>query len=85
MGDFAEKFNQYFEEEKYTFNVSYIYNPESFIVGRKAKIILHGRLSIKNYPMSLELLRNTKVKVIVTNFQQIQSVYDFSIVKWTNS
>lgn len=85
MGDFAEKFSKFFEEERYNFNVSYIYNPESFIVGRKTKIILHGRLSIKNYPMSLELLKNTKVKVIVTNFQRIKTAYDFTITKWTDS
>lgn len=35
--------------------------------------------------MSLELLRNIKVKVIVTNFQQIKTAYSFDIAKWTDA
>lgn len=35
--------------------------------------------------MSLELLRNIKVKVIVTNFQQIKTAYSFDIAKWTDN
>jgi len=35
--------------------------------------------------MSLELLRNIKVKVIVTNFQHIKTAYSFDIAKWTDN
>lgn len=65
--------------------MSYIYNAESFIVGRKAKVVLHGRLLIGNRPMSLTLLRNIKVRVILTNSQQIKIAHDFDIAKWTDA
>ena len=48
VGDFAENFHKSFEAEKYNFNVSYLYSAESFVVGRKAKVVLHGRLSMND-------------------------------------
>lgn len=57
--------------------MGYIYNSESFIVGRKAKIILHGRLSMNDKTMSLELLKNVKATVTVTNNQDIKTSYPF--------
>lgn len=51
-------------------------------MGTKAKIILHGRLSMNERNMSLELLRNTKVKVTVTNDKNISTYYSFNINRW---
>jgi hypothetical protein len=77
VGDYAESFQKKFEEEKYKFDVGYIYNTESFIVGRKAKIILHGRLSMNGKSMNLQLLKNTKVTVTVTNNQDIKTTFPY--------
>lgn len=35
--------------------------------------------------MSLQLLKNTKVRVTVTNNQNIKTSYPFDIEKWSNS
>jgi hypothetical protein len=53
VGNYAESYQKKFEEEKYKFEVGYIYNTESFIVGHKAKVILHGRLSMNDKSMNL--------------------------------
>jgi hypothetical protein len=70
--------------EQYKFEVGYIYNNESFIVGKKAKVSLHGRLTMNNCSMSLELLQNIKIKVIVTNNKKIATFYSFNIDKWSD-
>lgn len=46
-------------------------------MGKKAKILLHGRLKMNNHPMSLELLENAKVSINVTNYQDISTFYEF--------
>ncbi len=85
VGDFSETFQKNFREEQYSFNVSYIYNAESFAVGRKAKVVLHGRLSINNTLMSLALLHNIKVRVILTSSEQIKIAYNFDIAEWSDA
>ena len=52
------------------------------MVGKKAKILLHGRLEMNNNPMSLELLQNIKVSINVTTNQNISTFYEFDIKKW---
>jgi hypothetical protein len=53
-------------------------------VGKKAKIILHGRLIMNRCPMSLLLLKDIKAKVTVVNNQNISSFYEFNFEKWTD-
>ena len=44
VGSYAELFDVKVPAEKYDFKVFCLYNHETFIVGNKAKIILHPRL-----------------------------------------
>jgi hypothetical protein len=62
--------------------VEYIYNAESFAVGQKAKILLHSRLLLGDRNFSVSKLKNTKIKVTLTNSQNIKSVYSFSVEEW---
>ena len=48
VGPYAELVNVEVPEENYSLDVFCIYNQETFIVGNKAKIIMHPRLSIQN-------------------------------------
>ena len=65
--------------------MEYLYNGESFIVGKKAKVVLHGRLLMNGKVMSLQLLKEIKVAVNVVNNQGISTFYEFDIKKWTDS
>lgn len=71
--------------EQYKFDVGYLFNTESFLVGKKAKIILHGRLSMNDSPMSLQLLNSTKATVNITNHQNISTFYEFDLDQWKDS
>ena len=67
-GSYAEIINVTVPQEKYSLDMKYFYNPESFIVGTKPKIILHPRLELiahKEGPqkMSLKLLRDIRIKI----------------------
>jgi hypothetical protein len=50
---FAERKYVSIGQENYQFNASYIYNTESFIVGKKCKVIIHPVLKLGNTPISL--------------------------------
>ena len=78
-------FNKSFVNESYSLDLGYIYNAESFVVGQKAKIVLHGRLKLGNKQFSITKLKNTKIKVNLTNSQNIKSLYTFSIDEWSES
>ena len=48
VGSYAELVNITIPAEDYGLDVFCIYNQETFIVGNKAKVILHPRLSIRS-------------------------------------
>ena len=67
---YAELVNLTIPPEEYSFNISCIYNQETFVVGNKAKVIMVPKLFIRthsdrgnNEPISLKLLKNVKIKV----------------------
>jgi len=53
-------------------------------VGAKAKVIVHGRLTLHNRPVSLALLKNIKAKVTVTSNLNIQTFFSFDFSKWSD-
>jgi hypothetical protein len=55
------------------------------VVGKKAKILLHGRLTMNNSPMSLQLLKNIKVTINAVNNQDISTFYEYDIKQWSDS
>ena len=65
--------------------MGYLYNCESFAVGSKAKVILHGRLNLHKRKVSLALLRNIKARVTVTSNQNINTFFSFDFDKWQDS
>ena len=64
-------------QEAYSLDVKYFYNPESFIVGNKAKIILHPTLELGESKdcqrVSLQLLKNIRIKVEMEDSENIRS------------
>lgn len=64
--------------------MGYLFGGETFAVGSKAKVLLHGRLTMNGRVMSLELLKGTKVRVIVTNHQNIKTSFAFEFDRWEN-
>ena len=46
------------------------------MVGQIGKIILVGKLTLNDVLMSLDLLKNIKIKTITTNHQGINSEYE---------
>lgn len=71
VGNYAERIPIQFVREAYQLNIGYIYNEESFLIGKKAKILLNARLTLSDIIMNLELLTNIKVTATVTNSQGI--------------
>lgn len=51
--NYAERLNLSFHEEKYDFSVGFLFNEESFTVGKKAKILLNAQLALRGVRMSL--------------------------------
>jgi len=70
---YVEKFEVYLEQESYSFDVGLIYNHESFIVGKKSKIILHPVLSLGRNNVSVQNMENIKVTAHLVNNQNIKS------------
>lgn len=70
---YVEKFEVYLEQESYSFEVGLIYNHESFIVGKKSKIILHPVLSLGRNNVSVQNMENIKVTAHLVNNQNIKS------------
>jgi hypothetical protein len=55
------------------------------VIGKKAKIGIHLRLKMGENYMSLLMLKNTKVKVTVTNHQNIKTFYSFDFAEWNKN
>jgi hypothetical protein len=70
---YAETFSIYLDQEIYSFEVGLIYNHESFIVGKKSKIILHPVLKLGGKNISLLNMQNIKVTANLVNNQNIKS------------
>ena len=61
-----------------------IYNHESFIVGKKSKVILHPVLKLGSEKVSLENMKNIRVTVNLVNNQNIKSSEKFDNLKFTD-
>ena len=85
LGNYAQKFIKGIDPESYGVNVGYIYNCESFAVGSKAKILLHGRLKLGNKKVTLGLLQNIKARVTVTSNLAIKTFFSFDFKEWSDS
>lgn len=82
---FAELIPIEVQAEAYNWSIGYIYNSESFIVGTKAKVVIHPRLSLYGEPLPLNLLKDTKISVGMTNSQGIKSFLSFDNIKFENN
>ena len=73
--------------EDYRLEVGYIYGSESFIVGNKAKIILHPRLYLQANSMKVDLglVKDVKITVDMENNQGIKNTLEFDNVKFSSS
>lgn len=71
--NFVEKFSIYLSQEQYLFDVGLIYNHESFIVGKKSKVVLHPVLKLGNSKVSVENMENIRVSANLVNNQNIKS------------
>lgn len=86
--DFAERFTVTVPRESYYLHINYIYNNESFIVGSKAKILLHPRLKLPfdtEVDVSFKLLEKVKILVTLTNNLGIKSTIDFDNVQFKST
>ena len=54
-------------------------------MGQKAKILLHGRLKLRDKLFNISKLKNTKVKVNLQNSQDIKSLFSFTFDEWSES
>ena len=77
----------YVPMEDYRLEVGYIYGSESFIVGNKAKIILHPRLYLQANSMKVDLglVKDVKITVDMENNQGIKNTLEFDDVKFSSS
>lgn len=85
---FAERFVVTVPRESYYLDISYIYNNESFIVGSKAKILLHPHLRMPfdaEVDVSFKLLEKTRIVVTLTNNLGIRSSIDFDNVQFKST
>ena len=89
LGDYAEIVRLKVPAERYNLTLSYFYNPEAFIVGNKAKIVLNPRLTLvtsqkeEPQPMSHKLLKNIRIKVEVVDNEDIKSTITLENVSWS--
>lgn len=83
--DYAEIIWVDIANENYTFNIDYIYHSESFVVGNKAKIILHPTLKLLEENVSLERMKNITIKVMTNNNQDIVSTVVLENVKFVSN
>ncbi|CAI2378280.1 unnamed protein product [Moneuplotes crassus] len=54
--------------ESYSFNVSYIVNHESLLMGKEAKILMKPILKVNDRKCNLSILKNTKITLATTSF-----------------
>ena len=82
---YAEKISVRVPMEEYKLRVGYIYGAESFLVGTKAKVILHPMLSLSSNranTVSLGLLSKTKITVQMMNAQGTPTSLTFDNVRF---
>lgn len=81
---YAESIEVNVARESYRLEVGYIYGSESFLVGNKARVVLHPRLFMehsKSTRPSLKLLEKVKVSVTTRNNKGISSTTNFDNVQ----
>ncbi len=66
---------------QYNLHIDFLYHSESFLVGKKARIILHPRLKMEEEPISLKLLQNSEITVTLINNQKIKSELNFKNIE----
>ena len=82
---YAEKIYTVINPEEYNLNIGYLYSPESFIVGNKARVALHPRLTLAydtEKKVSLKLLDKVSISVSLKNAQGNDTNLSFDNVKF---
>lgn len=83
VGNYAQLLNIRFVTEDYELDVGHFYNEESFLIGKKCKILLNARLTLNNIIMNLQLLTNIHIKVVTVNTLDVKSYYEFELQQWS--
>jgi hypothetical protein len=70
---YAEQLFINIQSEQFRFACDYLYHSESFIVGNKARIVLHPALKLNEETTSLSRLQKVSITVAAVNNQNISS------------
>lgn len=70
---YAEQLYVNINREQFIFTCDYLYHSESFIVGNKARIILHPTLKLNEKTTSLSRLQKVSITISAVNNQNISS------------
>ncbi len=70
---YAEQLFVNINSEQFNFTCDYLYHSESFIVGNKARIVLHPTLKLNEKTTSLSRLQKVSITVAAINNQNISS------------